>query len=69
MENSIKSLIMKRAGDALNFDNCALVAFTMHGKNDWEVYFPGSDYSVRGSKGDALKEILEWMEEAEVFSK
>lgn len=68
MASEIKNLIMERAGEAMNYNNSTLVVITMHGRNDWEVYFPGSDYSMRGTRGDALKEILEMMDEAEVYA-
>ena len=68
MASEIKNLILERAKEAMGYNNSGLVVLTMHGRNDWEVYFPGSDYSMRGTRGDALKEILDLMDEAEVYA-
>ena len=68
MASEFKNLTLERAKEAMDYSNSGLVVLTMHGRNDWEVYFPGSDYSMRGTRGDALKEILDVMDEAEVYA-
>lgn len=56
MSNGHKA-ILERAKSALSFGNCTLIALTRHGMDDWEVYFPDIDYSVRGMKKDIMEEI------------
>lgn len=61
MDNAVKE-IMHRTEQALGYQNSTSVVLTMHGVNDWEAYFSGCDYSVRGTRQDALKEISDLME-------
>lgn len=56
MDNEIKR-IMERTEEALSFPNASAIVLTKHGADDWEVYFPDIDYSVRGTKQDILDEI------------
>ena len=65
MDNEIKE-IMQRTEEALGFQNSTAIVMTRHGVNDWEVYFPGCDYSVRGNRQDALKEISALMEDNDI---
>ena len=67
MDKAVKE-IMQRTEQALGFQNSTAIVLTMHGTNDWEVYFSGSDYSARGTKGDAIKEIMDMMDEAKVYA-
>lgn len=62
MDNVVKE-IMQRTEQALGFQNSTAIVLTMHGVNDWEVYFPGIDYSARGTKQDILDEIKDLMDE------
>ena len=61
MDNAVKE-IMQRTEQALGYQNSTAIVLTRHGTNDWEAYFPGCDYSVRGTRQDALKEISDLME-------
>ena len=61
MDNVVKE-IMQKTEEALGYQNSMVVVFTKHGANDWEVYFPGCDYSVRGTKQDALDEIEDFLD-------
>lgn len=56
MDNEIKR-IMERTEEALSFPNASAIVLTKHGADDWEVYFPDIDYSVRGMKKDIMEEI------------
>lgn len=62
MNNAVKE-IMQRTEQALGFQNSTAIVLTMHGVNDWEVYFPDIDYSARGTKQDILGEIKDLMDE------
>ena len=61
MDNVVKE-IMQRTEEALGYSNSTAIVLTRHGTNDWAAYFPGCDYSVRGTRQDALKEISDLME-------
>lgn len=61
MNNAVKE-IMQRTGEALEFPNSMVVVFTKHGANDWEVYYPFTDFSMRGTKQDALDEIEDFLD-------
>lgn len=64
MSNRQKA-ILERAKSALSFGNCTLIALTRHGMDDWDVYFPDIDFSVRGTQADILKEIKYTMDYAD----
>lgn len=64
MDNVMKE-IMQRTEQALEFPNSMAIVLTRHGVNDWEVYFPDSDNSMRGNRPDAIKEISDLMEYAD----
>lgn len=61
MNNAVKE-IMQRTREALEFPNSMVVVFTKHGANDWEVYYPFTDFSMRGTKQDALDEIEDFLD-------
>lgn len=61
MDKAVKE-IMQRTREALEFPNSMVVVFTKHGADDWEVYYPYTDFSMRGTRQDALKEISDLME-------
>ena len=65
MDKAVKE-IMQRTEQALGYQNSTAIVLTMHGTNDWEVYFTGCDYSVRGTRQDALKEISDLMEDNDI---
>lgn len=64
MDNVVKE-IMQRTEQALGYPDSMAIVLTRHGVNDWEVYFPDSDYSMRGNRPDAIKEISDLMEYAD----
>lgn len=64
MDNVVKE-IMQRTEQALGYPDSMAIVLTQHGVNDWEVYFPDSDGSMRGNRQDAIKEISELMEYAD----
>lgn len=64
MDNVMKE-IMQRTEQALGYSNSTAIVLTRHGANDWEVYFPDSDGSMRGNRLDAIKEISDLMEYAD----
>lgn len=49
--------ILQRTEEALSFPNASSIVLTKHGEDDWEVYYPYTDFSIRGTKQDALDEI------------
>lgn len=61
MDKAVKE-IMQRTREALEFPNSMVVVFTKHGANDWEVYYPFTDFSMRGTKQDALDEIEDFLD-------
>lgn len=61
MNNAVKE-IMQRTEQALGYQNSTAIVLTRHGTNDWEAYFPGCDYSVRGTRQDALDEIEDFLD-------
>ena len=64
--DSVVKEIMQRTEQSLGYQNSTAIVLTMHSVNGWEVYFPGCDYSVRGTRQDALKEISDLMEDNDI---
>lgn len=54
--------ILQRTEEALSFPNASSIVLTKHGEDDWEVYYPYTDFSMRGTKQDALDEIKDLLD-------